>query len=135
VRGGVATGKLQPEYRGKYGSPEAAPLLVLIMAGAAGGAVLRLWKGNGPGGELYRLDEALGRGETVMVLDVDDGRISAVESKVNSRHPAPGSGGARHGSPGDATVSVTARIWRAGRVAAIHERVQSEARCSIEPSC
>lgn len=69
------------------GALGAAPLLVLIVAGAAAGAVLRLWKGNGPGGELYRLDDALGRGETVMVLDVDDGGISAVESKVKSRHP------------------------------------------------
>jgi len=65
-----------------------APLLVLVVAGGAGGAVLRLWQGNGPGGgELYRLDDALARGETVMVLEVDDATISAVESKVKARHP------------------------------------------------
>jgi len=64
-----------------------APLLVLMVAAGAGGAVFRLWIGKGPGGELYQLEDALKRGETVMVLEIDDGRVGEVESKVKSRHP------------------------------------------------
>ena len=63
------------------------PLLVLIVVGGAGGAVFRLWIGNGPGGQLYRLDDALQRGEAVIVVEVDDGRVEEVEHRVKSRHP------------------------------------------------
>jgi len=69
------------------GSAGIAPLLVLLVVGAGGGAVFRLWIGKGPGGELYRLDDALRRGETVLVVDVDDGWVDEVERRVKSRHP------------------------------------------------
>jgi hypothetical protein len=64
-----------------------APLLVLMIAAGAAGAVLRLWIRKGPAGELYQLEDALNRGETVMVLEVDDGRVGEVERKVKIRHP------------------------------------------------
>jgi hypothetical protein len=70
-----------------FGGFGLAPMLVIVVAGAVGGAVLRLWFGHGLSGELYRLDAALRRGEAVVVLDVDDGRVGEVERKVKSRHP------------------------------------------------
>lgn len=64
-----------------------APLLVLFVAGGLGGAVFRLWIGNGFGREIYHLEDALNRGEGVVVLEVDDGRVGEVESRIKSRHP------------------------------------------------
>lgn len=64
-----------------------APLLVIMVAGGVGGALLKLWLLNGPSGEFYHIDDALKRGETVMVLEIDKWRVSEVESKVKSRHP------------------------------------------------
>jgi len=64
-----------------------APLLVLMVTGGLGGAVYRLWVGNGPGGELYRLDDVLLRGEAVMILEVDAQRVGEVERTIKSRHP------------------------------------------------
>lgn len=69
------------------GSVGVAPLLVLMVVGGAGGAIFRLWIGNGPGGGLYRLDEALKRGETVLMIEVNDEQTGEVERKVKSRHP------------------------------------------------
>jgi hypothetical protein len=60
---------------------------VIVVAAAVLGALLRLWFGHGLGGELYRLDAALSRGEAVLVLEVDNGRIGEVERGVKSRHP------------------------------------------------
>ena len=71
----------------QLGGAGIAPLLVLIVVGGGGGAVFRLWIGNGPGGQLYRLDDALQRGEAVIVVEVDDGRVEEVEHRVKSRHP------------------------------------------------
>jgi hypothetical protein len=64
-----------------------APLLVLIVAGGTGGAVFRLWIGSPPGGALDRLDDALKRGETVMMLEIEDRWVGQVENRVKSRHP------------------------------------------------
>lgn len=64
-----------------------APLLVLALAGALAGGVFRQWFGNGTQPDLYRLDGALQRGETVMVLDVDKARVGELERKVKARHP------------------------------------------------
>jgi hypothetical protein len=64
-----------------------APLLVLMIAAGATGAVFRLWIRKGPVGELYQLEDALNRGETVMVVEIDDGRVGEVERKVKTRHP------------------------------------------------
>lgn len=69
------------------GSLGLAPLLVLMVTFGIGGAVFRLWMGSGPAGELYRLDDALKRGETVMVLELDDGELDQVERSVKQRHP------------------------------------------------
>jgi hypothetical protein len=71
----------------QLGGAGIAPLLVLIVLGGGGGAIFRLWIGSGPGGQLYRLDDALRRGEAVVVLEVDDGRVEEVEHRVKSRHP------------------------------------------------
>jgi hypothetical protein len=71
----------------QLGGAGIAALLVLIVVGGGGGAVFRLWIGNGPGGQLYRLDDALQRGEAVIVVEVDDGRVEEVEHRVKSRHP------------------------------------------------
>jgi hypothetical protein len=64
-----------------------APLLVVMVAFGIGGAVVRLWMGSGPAGELYRLDDALKRGETVLVLELDDRELEQVEQSVKQRHP------------------------------------------------
>jgi len=64
-----------------------APMLVLMVVGGLGGAVYKLWVGNGPAGELYRLEEAFKRDETVMVIETDTDRINDLENKINSRHP------------------------------------------------
>jgi hypothetical protein len=64
-----------------------APLLVLMVTGGAGGAVFRMWIGNGASGDLFRLEDAFKRGEGVMVLEVDDGRVGELENQVKSRHP------------------------------------------------
>ena len=69
------------------GAAGVAALLALIVVGGGGGAVFRLWIGSGPGGELYRLDDALRRGESVIVIEVDDGQVEQVENTVKSRHP------------------------------------------------
>jgi hypothetical protein len=69
------------------GSLGLAPLLVLMVTFGIGGAVIRLWMGSGPAGELYRLDDALKRGETVMVLELDDGELDQVERSIKHRHP------------------------------------------------
>lgn len=71
----------------ELGSAAIGPLLVLIVVGGAGGVFFRLWVGKGPGGELYRLDDVLRRGETVMMIEVDDARVDEVEKRVKSRHP------------------------------------------------
>ena len=64
-----------------------APLLVLVLAGALGGGVFRQWLGDYANPDIYRLDGALRRGETVMVLDVDKARVAELEHKVKARHP------------------------------------------------
>lgn len=64
-----------------------APLLVVMVAGGVVGAVYTLWIGGGPGGELYRLEDAIKKGETVMVIETDDDRVSDVLNKINTWHP------------------------------------------------
>jgi len=64
-----------------------APLLVVMVAFGIGGAVIRLWMDSGPAGELYRLDDALKRGETVLVLELDDRELEQVEQIGKHRHP------------------------------------------------
>jgi len=63
-----------------------APLLVLMVTGGVGGAVYRLWIGNGSR-ELCHFDEALKSGELVMVLEVDPQRVSIIQDKIKSTHP------------------------------------------------
>ena len=64
-----------------------APLLVLIVTGGVGGAIFRLWIGRGAAKDLCLLEDALKRGEGVMVLDIDDSRVKEIEARVKSRHP------------------------------------------------
>lgn len=65
----------------------AIPVLVLMVALAVGGALSRLWFGHGLAGELYRLDDAMRHGNTVMVVDVDRNRVAEIETNVKQRHP------------------------------------------------
>lgn len=71
----------------RLGGAGIAAMLVLMVVGGGGGAVFRLWAANGLGGQAHRLDEALRRGEGVLVVEVDDGRVEEVERRVKSRHP------------------------------------------------
>lgn len=64
-----------------------APLLVLILAGGLVGALYRQWLGSAPGAEIYRLDRALRRGDTVMVVEVERARVGELERRVKARHP------------------------------------------------
>lgn len=68
----------------------ATPILVLMIAFGIGGAMSRLWFGHGLAGELYRLDDAMRHGSAVIVLQVDEGRIPALEQGLKQRHPALG---------------------------------------------
>ena len=64
-----------------------APMLVLILALAIGGALSRRWFGHGLSGELYRLDSVLRAGHAVMVLEVDDARAAELKRSLAQRHP------------------------------------------------
>jgi hypothetical protein len=64
-----------------------APVLVIAVLGAVGGAVYRLWFGQSLGGELYRLNDVLRRGASVMVIEVETTRIGELEHRVKTRHP------------------------------------------------
>jgi hypothetical protein len=64
-----------------------APVLVLVIAFAIGGALSRLWFGHGLAGELYRLDDAMRHGNAVMVLDVEQGRVAPLQRDLSRRHP------------------------------------------------
>jgi hypothetical protein len=64
-----------------------APVLMIVVATGAGGALSRLWFGHGLGGELSHLDGALRQGLMVMVLDVEKARLAELEHMVSTRYP------------------------------------------------
>jgi hypothetical protein len=64
-----------------------APWLVLMVTFGIGGAVVRLWMDEGPAGERYYLDDALRRGETLVMLELDDRELDQIEYRVKKHHP------------------------------------------------
>jgi hypothetical protein len=58
------------------------PLLSLVVLFALGGALSRLWFGQGLAGELYRLDDAMRRGSAALVLKVDRGRAAELGRRI-----------------------------------------------------
>lgn len=87
VLGGALVGALVGLPLLMLGAFGLAPLLVLMLAGALGGGLFRQWLGSGSEQEVYRLDGALRRGETVMVLEVEKARVDDLERRVKARHP------------------------------------------------
>ena len=63
------------------------PLLSLVVLFALGGALSRLWFGQGLAGELYRLDDAMRRGSAAMVLKVEHGRAQELGRRIKELEP------------------------------------------------